>query len=109
MAQPFYDNNTMREYRYYRYRYGYSGSADYKFNDVSSIFVRGFYSQLKDWGDKWYYEPVSTPLTTTGVYPSTSANSPSPKFYTSSKRPNASIGTLMLGGREIHPSNWLVW
>ena len=54
-AQPFYDNNTMREYRYYRYRYGYSGSADYKFNDVSSIFIRGFYSQLKDWGDKWYY------------------------------------------------------
>lgn len=108
-AQPFYDNNTMREYRYYRYRYGYSGSADYKFNDVSSIFVRGFYSQLKDWGDKWYYEPVSTPLTTTGVYPSTSANSPSPKFYTSSKRPNASIGTLMLGGREIHSSSWLIW
>jgi len=108
-AQPFYDNNTMREYRYYRYRYGYSGSADYKFNDVSSIFVRGFYSQLKDWGDKWYYEPVSTPLTATGVYPSTSANSPSPKFYTSSKRPNASIGTLMLGGREIHSSSWLVW
>jgi TonB-dependent receptor len=108
-AQPFYDNNTIREYRYYRYRYGYSGSADYKFNDVSSIFVRGFFSQLKDWGDKWYYEPVSTPLATTGVYPSTTAASPSPKFYTSSKRPNASIGTLMLGGREIHPSSWLTW
>ena len=108
-AQPFYDNNTMREYRYYRYRYGFSGSADYKFNDVSSIFARGFYSQLKDWGDKWYYEPVSTALTTAGVYPSTTANSGSPKFYTSSKRPNASIGTLMLGGREIHPNSWLIW
>ncbi len=108
-AQPFYDNNTYREYRYYRYRFGYSGSADYKFNDVSSIFFRGFYSQLKDWGDKWYYEPVSTALTTAGVYPSTTANSPSPKFYTSSKRPDASIGTLMVGGREIHPNYWLIW
>jgi TonB-dependent receptor len=108
-AQPFYDNNTYREYRYYRYRYGYSGSADYKFNDASSVYVRGFSSQLKDWGDKWYYEPVSTPMTTAGVYPSASANSPSPKFYTSSKRPNAAIGTMILGGREIHANYWWTW
>jgi TonB-dependent receptor len=32
-AQPFYDSNTLREYRYLRTRYGISGSTDYKFND----------------------------------------------------------------------------
>ncbi len=32
-AQPFYDNNTIREYRYYRNRYGFDGSADYRFSD----------------------------------------------------------------------------
>jgi len=67
----------MREYRYYRYRYGYSGSADYKFNDVSSIFVRGFYSQLKDWATSGIRAGID-PADDHWVYPSTSANSPSP-------------------------------
>ena len=33
MAMPFYDSNTIREYRYYRTRYGFDGSADYRFNN----------------------------------------------------------------------------
>ena len=58
LAQPFYDNNTIREYRYYRYRYGFAGGADYKLNDNNNFYAHGLYSDLKDWGDKWYYEPV---------------------------------------------------
>ena len=38
-AQPFYDNDTIREYRYYRHRYGFAGSTDYKFNDNASIYA----------------------------------------------------------------------
>jgi TonB-dependent receptor len=115
-ATPFYDSNTIREYRYYRTRYGYDGSADYRVNDATGIYVRGFYSDLKDWGDKWYYSPVSKGLTCSSavagacaaggagtiVYPSATAASSAPKFYTSSKRPNASVGTLILGGRTVH-------
>lgn len=112
-SQPFYDNNTIREYRYYRYRYGIDGSADYKFNEASSIYAVGLYSDLKDWGDKWYYEPQSTALSCPSsaagacagganvVLSSSTASSPAPKFYTSSKRPNASVGTLILGGRYM--------
>lgn len=108
-AQPFYDNNTIREYRYYRYRYGFAGSIDYKLNDSNNFFARGIYSDLKDWGDKWYYSPVSTPLSATGVLPDTSAASPSPKFYTSNKRPNASTASLVLGGNHIFGNSWLTW
>jgi TonB-dependent receptor len=93
-AEPIYDNITIREYRYYRDRYGFAGSADYKLGDMASIYAHGMYSDLKDWGDKWYYEPVS---------------GGSPKFYTSSKRPNASVGNLTAGGRHVFKSSWLNW
>jgi TonB-dependent receptor len=113
---PFYDNNTIREYRYYRTRYGFDGSADYKVNDATGIYLRGFYSDLKDWGDKWYYSPVSKAESCSSsaagacaaggagtiTMPSPTAASSAPKFYTSSKRPNASVGTLILGGRTVH-------
>jgi len=115
-SNPFYDNTSIRQYRYYRYRYGYSGSFDYKFNDVSSIYMRGFDSTFKDWGNKWYYEPVSDALSlsnpldpTSVVYPSTALVDDKAKFYTSTKSPVATIGTILLGGREIHPNWWLIW
>lgn len=93
-AQPIYDNNTIREYRYYRNRWGFAGTADYKFSDTSSIYLKGLYSNLQDYGDKWYYEPVSTSA---------------PKFYTSSKRPEASISSYTLGGRKQFGPSRLTW
>jgi len=108
-AEPFYDNNTIREYRYYRYRYGFAGSADYRLSENASIYAHGFYSDLKDWGDKWYYEPVSTAISSSGALPGPTAASPSPKFYTSSKRPNASVGTVILGGRDVQAKQWMSW
>ena len=104
LAAPFYDSNTIRDYRYYRYRYGMSGAADFKLNDSTSFFAHGIYSDLKDWGDKWYYKPVSQVLSAPGVYSSKAAKAPA--FYTSSKRPNASVGTLILGGRHVGAKSW---
>jgi TonB-dependent receptor len=100
-ATPYYDNNTIREYRYYRTRYGFDGSADYRVNNNTGIYARGFYSDLKDWGDKWYYSPISQTLSST--------KQSNPKFYTSSKRPNASVGTLILGGRTVHNDSLLTY
>lgn len=93
-TNPIYDNNTIREYRYYRNRWGFAGTLDYKFSDLSSIYFKGFYSNLQDYGDKWYYEPQATSA---------------PKFYTSSKRPDASISSYSLGGRKQFTSSGLIW
>jgi TonB-dependent receptor len=111
-AMPFYDSDTVREYRYYRTRYGFDGSADYRFTSATTLYAHGFYSDLKDYGDKWYYSPVSSPITGTAaapVYPNPATKSSSPKFYTSSKRPNASVGTLILGGRTVHNDSLLTY
>jgi TonB-dependent receptor len=93
-STPIYDNNTIREYRYYRNRWGFAGSADYKFSQFSNIYFRALYSNLQDYGDKWYYEPQA---------------SGSPKFYTSSKRPDASISNYALGGKKQFKSSLLNW
>jgi TonB-dependent receptor len=93
-SKPIYDNNTIREYRYYRNRWGFAGTGDYKFSQFSDIYFKALYSNLQDYGDKWYYEPVSTGT---------------PKFYTSSKRPDASISSSSLGGRKQFTSSMLTW
>ncbi len=92
--RPFYDSNTIREYRYYRNRWGYAGTADYKIGQFSNIYFKGMYTNLQDYGDKWYYSPAATGAA---------------KFYTSSKRPDASISSFALGGRKQFSSAMLTW
>lgn len=112
-AQPFYDSNTLREYRYFRTRYGLSGSTDYKFNDKNNIYAHGLYSDLQDYGDKWYYSPVSNSLAGPGAAAVTTAISTvdknPPAFYTSKKSPNASVASVSLGGRHVQQNSWLTW
>ena len=108
-AQPFYDNDTIREYRYYRHRYGFAGSTDYKFTDNVSVYARGLYTDFKDWGDKWYYSPISTAISSGGALPNPATASPAPKFYTSSKRPDASVSSVILGGRDYQSKYWFLW
>ncbi len=93
-TKPVYDNNTIREYRYYRNRWGFTGTADYKLGDGSNIYIKGLYSNLQDYGDTWYYEPQATAA---------------PKFYTSSKRPDASISGYSVGARKQFTSSLLVF
>ncbi len=123
LATPFYDSDTIREYRYYRTRYGFDGSADYRLNSGTGVYARGFYSDLQDFGDKWYYSPVSAALTCSStaagacgaggggsiVYPTASTKGSNPKFYTSNKRPNASVGTVILGGRSVFGPSLLTY
>ena len=110
-SAPFYDQNTIREYRYYRSRYGVAASTDYKFSDNVSVYGHGIFSDFKDYGDKWYVSPISTALSCSSkiagacnnganvITPSTSAASSAPKFYTSSKRPDSAVSNVILGLR----------
>ncbi len=94
MAAPFYDNNTVREYRYYRTRQGGTGSGDYKLSDSSLIRASGIFSAIKDYGDKWYYSPAA---------------SGAPKFYTSSKSPEYAIGSFDVSGKHLIGGSWFTW
>ena len=43
----------IREYEYYRHRWGMAGGLDYRLGNNSTLYLKGFYSDFKDWGDKW--------------------------------------------------------
>ena len=91
---PSYDSIDLREYRYHRYRYGTAGSVDYKLSEGSSFYLRGMFSDFKDFGDKWTY---------------TLNNGDTPKYSTSNRTPDYAIGNLVAGGNHYFGSTWLTW
>jgi TonB-dependent receptor len=58
-GQAFNGPNGMdvREYTFYRHRYGFVGSADYKLGEGSVAYLRGLFSQFHDNGEDWIYTP----------------------------------------------------
>jgi hypothetical protein len=52
---PHYDAIDLRDYMYYRTRWGLSGSADFKVSNGSSLAFRALYSTFRNWGQKWVY------------------------------------------------------
>src|SRR5437016_3761449 len=63
------DSMDIREYRYYRSRWGLAGSADYKPSDGSTIFIRGLSSDFQTYGDRWVYS-INDNLYSSGGPPS---------------------------------------
>ncbi len=94
VISPTYDSMDLREYQYYRTRYGFAGSTDYKFKNGSMIWVRGLYSDFKDYGNKWVY---------------TLNNGDAPKYSTSDRRPNYEIGSVEANGSHYIGGFSLNW
>ena len=91
---PSYDSIDLREYRYDRTRWGAAGSFDYKLSEGSLLFAKVFYSDFKDYGDKWVY---------------TLNNGGTPKFSTSKRSPDYGIGLLTVGGNHLFNNSWFKW
>ena len=116
-TQRYFDSADVREYRYYRSRWGLAGSLDYKLGEGSSIYAHALFSNFKNYGDRWDYAvtdntpgiqldgtngctPVSTP-------PQTCAGVPS--FGTQIRRPDITIGSFLIGGKHVFNSSWISW
>ncbi len=93
-ASPHYDSLDLRDYVYYRTRWGFAGSTDYKVGDASDIYFRGFYSTFQDYGNKWVY---------------TLNDGDVPKASQDWRRPNYAVGSLLAGGHHVFSSSWLQW
>jgi len=109
VARTF-DTMEIREYRYYRSRWGLGGSVDYKLGDGSNIYFHGLYSDFKNFGDRWVYSLCdNTPGTYLGDDPSLGTRCSTPSFNTSIRRPDYAIGSLILGGKHVLSSTWYAW
>ncbi len=100
----WFDSIDQREYRYHRTRWGLAGSADYKLAEGSSIYIRGFYSDFKNFGDRWVYSLNDNSSVTTF-----NGNGGTPSFNTQIRLPDYGIGSLVLGGKHVLSSSWYAW
>ena len=91
---PYYDTMDLRDYVYYRTRWGATATADYKLSEGSNISVRGLFSTFRNWGNKWTY---------------TLQDGTTPKYSQDWRRPNMAIGSLSLQGKHNFNSNTVLW
>jgi TonB-dependent receptor len=91
---PFYDSMDLREYRYRRKRYGFGGSLDYRLGDGEGLYLHYFYSDFRDFGDKWVY---------------TLNNFGQMQYSSSDRAPDYRIGTVAVGGKHLFTNSWLSW
>jgi TonB-dependent receptor len=100
-----YNTMDLREYEYYRARYGFSGSVDYKLSNNSNIYVHGLYSHFNNFGTRWVLTPTINSFT--------SLNQGGPdgnmSYNTQIRRPVEVIGSMVAGGRSYFRNSWLVW
>jgi len=121
------DSIDIRDYRYYRSRWGLAGSADYKLGD-GSIYVRGLYSDFKNYGDFWVYSLADNTPFFNSLNPSQFPNAPTilgsngcsvdptttletcgagtPSFFVADRRHDFALGSLLIGGKHVLASTW---
>jgi TonB-dependent receptor len=108
-TQLWNDSEDIREYRYYRSRWGIAGSADYKLGEGSDIYARLLYSNFKNYGDRWVYSLTDNFGANVLEPPGGTAGSNPPSFNTQNRRPDIGIGSLLIGGKHVLTSTWYSW
>ena len=93
-----------RDYQYYRDRLGFAGTADYKFSDVSNVYLKGLYSHFNNFGNRWDYQ-LSTPL----VSATQGSGAGTVSFGAEVRRPVQDLGSIQLGGRHVITRSLVSW
>ncbi|HKQ88248.1 MAG TPA: TonB-dependent receptor [Candidatus Acidoferrales bacterium] len=104
-TQRYFDSIDVRQYVYYRSRWGLAGSTDYRLGDGSDIYVRGLYSDFKNYGDRTVYT-LNDNTPNIGLL---NGNGGTPSFNTQIRRPDINIGTLAIGGTHALASTVITW
>jgi TonB-dependent receptor len=94
---PTYPTEDLRDYRYYRTRYGFTSDIDYKTGDVSGVYLKFLYSHFDNFGDRWVYSPSVGTFAT----PLLSNNDGNMSANVSIRRPVQVIGSLQAGGNNV--------
>ena len=118
-SQRYFDTQDMRDYRYKRGRWGFTGAADYTLGEGSNVYAKFLYSDFHDYGDKWVYTLTDN---TTGILLYNANGCPTndsgvtvspcggvPAFNVSNRVPIFTIGSLLVGGRHVFSSTWATW
>ena len=100
-----YNSIDLRDYRYYRGRWGFTGSVDYKLGNNSSVYAHGLYSHFENYGDRWVY----TPNINTYLSPTQGDTDGNMTANAQIRRPVQVIGSLALGGHHVAGASVFSW
>lgn len=106
-GSTWFDGASIREYQYFRSRYGVAGSADYRISDGSDIYARFLYSDFKNYGDRWAYQIQDNTPGTSLLAPQNQGGTPS--YDGELRNPDIQVGSLILGGNHVLTSTRYKW
>src|SRR5712664_1645923 len=86
----------IREYAFYRHRYGFVGSGDYKLGQGSLAYLRGLFSNFLDYGEDW----IVTPTVGTFTSATTTANDGTMDYSHVIRRPQQRIFNVIAGANH---------
>jgi TonB-dependent receptor len=99
------DSIDLRDYRYYRSRWGLTSSVDYKLAEGSNLYARFLYSDFHNYGDRWVYSLNDNTSNVTLL----GSNGGTPSFNAQIRRPDYGIGSLLVGGKHVLTTTWYSW
>lgn len=96
----------LRDYRYFRDRWGAGGTVDYRLSDTSNLFLKGLYSHFNNFGDDWIYTPSTNFVLPGGSsagdgFSTQGDGNGSIAFTALKRRPVQDIGGIQFGGHHI--------
>jgi TonB-dependent receptor len=106
-GQTWFDGASLREYQYFRSRYGFAGSTDYRIRDGSNVYARFLYSDFKNYGDRWAYQLQDNTPGLSLLAPGNQGGTPS--YDGELRNPNIQVGSLILGGNHVFNRTWYAW
>jgi TonB-dependent receptor len=93
----FPSNYDQRVYRYFRQRYGGDAEVDYRFNEVSTVFLKGLYSQFLNHGYRYVWS-LGAGADGAGGFGTDGTSSRN----ISNRTPNEQLYGLTAGGTQDH-------
>jgi TonB-dependent receptor len=115
------DGMDIRDYRYFRTRWGLAGTVDYKLSEASNIYLRGFYSDFHNYGDRYKYSLTDNtpgiqllapgnegcPPNGSGITAAPCVGMPSANAEL--RNPDIGVSNLVLGGVHNLTTTWFAW
>ena len=103
----WFDGASIREYQYFRPRYGFAGSLDYRIREGSHVYARYLYSDFKNYGDRWAYQVQDNTPGVSLLNPDNQGGTPA--FDAELRNPDIQLGSVILGGNHVFNTTWFTW
>ncbi|HEX5235905.1 MAG TPA: TonB-dependent receptor [Silvibacterium sp.] len=106
-GSTWFDGASLREYQYFRPRYGAAGSLDYRIREGSSLYARYLYSDFKNYGDRWAYQLQDNTPNVSLLNPGNQGGTPS--YDGELRNPDIQVGSVIFGGNHVFNTTWYTW